>query len=134
MDSFKEIQNLIYEDRLQKLDSFFYCKLKRRINELEIYNAFPFKIKASHIFLSISAGLLFGVFVGRIVQHHIRKDKRVILMENVLNNCYLDEMKYECVDCKEIAEITNSTVSVVESLLFRARLNLKKKIKNRYEN
>lgn len=40
---------------------------------------------------------------------------------------------YEGLDCKEIADITNSSLSVVESLLYRARLNLKKKFKYRYE-
>lgn len=40
---------------------------------------------------------------------------------------------YEGLDCKEISEITNSSTSVVESLLFRARLNLKKKLKYKYE-
>ena len=36
---------------------------------------------------------------------------------------------YEGLDYKEIAEITNATVSVVESLLYRARTNLKNKLK-----
>jgi len=36
---------------------------------------------------------------------------------------------YEGLDYKEIADITNSTVSSVESLLFRARTNLKKYLK-----
>lgn len=40
---------------------------------------------------------------------------------------------YEGLDYKEIAKITDSSSSVVESLLFRARLKLKKKIKYRYE-
>ncbi len=37
---------------------------------------------------------------------------------------------YEGLDYKEIADITNSTVSSVESLLFRARINLKKYLKD----
>lgn len=37
---------------------------------------------------------------------------------------------YEGLDYKEIAEVTDTTVSTVESLLFRARTNLKKYLKD----
>lgn len=96
MDSFDEIQNLISEDKLQKADRFFYSKIKQRIDNLENSQFFVFKIKKSHIILSIAAGLLLGLFIGNIVQHQLWENKKTLLMENILNNNHLDEKSIDC--------------------------------------
>lgn len=96
MDSFDEIQNLISEDKIQKSDRFFYSKIKQRIDNLENSQLFVFKIKKSHIILSIAAGLLLGLFIGNIVQQQIWENKKILLMENILNNSHLDEKNIDC--------------------------------------
>lgn len=96
MDSFNEIINLISEDKVQNQDQFFYSKIKQKIIELEKYPVFDFKIKKSHIIYSIAAGLILGLFVGRVFQHQIGERHKILLMENVLTNYYLNEIDIEC--------------------------------------
>lgn len=105
MDNFEEIINLISKDKIQKVDNSFYSRLKRRIDEFEVNDAFSFKIKKLHISFGIAAGLLLGIFIGGIVQHQIREDRRISLMEDVLDSCCLDEMQYECVEYHMFKEL-----------------------------
>ena len=98
MNDFKEIQSLIEEDKIKNTDSFLYEKILQKIETFEENKLFVLKIKKRHIIYSIAAGLLFGILVGKIAQYQIKEDKRIVQMENVLNNCYLNEMKYEFIE------------------------------------
>lgn len=111
MDSFKEIKNLISEDIIQNRDPFFYSRIKQRIIELEQNPGFVFKIKKSHIIYSIAAGLLLGLFVGRIVQYQILEHKRVFLMETVLNDCHLNELNSDCYEACTIMDMFKNECS-----------------------
>lgn len=98
MDDFKEIQDLIEQDKVKNTDKFLYAKILQKIQSFEETKLFVPNIKKLHIICSIAAGLLFGILMGKIVQYHIKEDKRIVQMENVLNNCYLNEMKYEYIE------------------------------------
>lgn len=105
MDSFKEIENLIVEDRIQKIDDSFSSRLKQRITESKVCESFTFKIKKLHISYGIAAGLLLGIFIGGILQQQIKANKRMSMMEDVLDGCCLDEMQYEYVEYEILNEL-----------------------------
>lgn len=98
MDNFKEIQCLISDDKIQSIDNSFYSRLKNRVKVYEGAESVVFKIRKLHIAVGVAAGLLLGLFIGGIVQIHIKEHKRMLLMEDVLDCCCLNEMKYECVE------------------------------------
>lgn len=105
MDSFKDIQNIISEDKIKKIDDSFYSRLKQRVIEYEGHDAFVFKIKKLHISVGIAAGILFGVLIGGVVQQQIIENKRMSLMEDVLDGVCLDEMQYECIECEVLNDL-----------------------------
>lgn len=94
MGSFKEIEKHIAEDRIQKIDDSFYSRLKQRLVDFEGCESFTFKIKKLHISYGIAAGLLLGIFISVIVQQQIKENKRMSIMEDVLDGFCLDEMRY----------------------------------------
>lgn len=67
------------------------------------------------------------------------EERRKLVMKNVnelpdnqrtaMVMCYFEELSYQ-----EIADVMKTTISSVESLLFRGRQNLKKKLGNYYES
>lgn len=91
------LEQLISEDRIQKVSVGFYEGIQARIKERKELKKINRIFVRRHLWMSLAAGILLGLLINGIQRYRFEHDRPAVLKE-WMNNHYMNDIEIEQLD------------------------------------